>query len=306
MESKVIHIGPIEIFTESFGLPQDPAVLLIMGATAQGVMWHDDFCETLAGSGFFVIRYDHRDTGKSSRIDYANQPYYLHDLASDALSILDLHGIKSAHFVGASMGGQVAQTIAIHNSDRVSTLTCIMSTPNHLVFVDGFEGKDVTHHGLPASNPKILKYYQAILGIKAATQDEALALHKEALQQIMALPEHMVEVRMFEGRILKRLKSLTHIHNHSLALAASKDLHEDLHRISLPSLIIHGSEDFILPIEHGRKLAHLIKDSNFIEYKHMGHCFSAKIFSNLLDDLKKFWKKNSKNSRTIYYRNNKI
>lgn len=285
MHNKIIHHGEVQIYTENFGSPQNPCILLLMGATAQGVMWHDDFCNALASNGFFVIRYDHRDTGKSSRIDYAKHPYYLSDLAQDALSILDDYGIRKAHFIGASMGGQIAQTVAISHPQRVITLTCIMSTPNHLVFVDGFEGKDVTHHGLPASSPHILRYYEAILGIKASTQEESLALHKAALHEIMTMPEHLVEVRIFEGRILKRLKSLTHIHNHSLALAASRDLHEDLHKIKAPTLVIHGSEDFILPIEHGRKLAYLIEGSKFIEYEHMGHCFSGDIFRRLVGDL---------------------
>lgn len=289
MHSKIINHGEVQIYTESFGSPQNPCILLLMGATAQGVMWHDDFCSALANSGYFVIRYDHRDTGKSSRIDYTNHPYYLNDLAQDALSILDDYGIQKAHFIGASMGGQIAQSIAIAHPKRVITLTCIMSTPNHLVFVDGFEGRDVTHHGLPASSPQILRYYEAILGIKASSQEESLALHEAALRQIMTLPEHMVEVRIFEGRILKRLKSLTHIHNHSLALAASRDLHEDLYKITAPTLVIHGSEDFILPIEHGRKLAYLIKNSKLIEYKHMGHCFSPEIFRRLVGDLVGFY-----------------
>ncbi len=285
-----VYSGKIEIYTETYGSSANPAVLLIMGATAQGAFWHDDFCEALAKRGFLVIRYDNRDTGKSARIDYVNNPYYLEDLASDAKAILDDYGIDCAHWVGASMGGQISQLNAIYSPHRVKTLTCIMSTPNHQAFIDGFEGRDVIHHGLPASSPYILKYYQAILGIKATTKAEALKMYEAALHGIIEAPEHMVEMRIVEGNILKRLKNRNRIHNHSLALASSQDLHERLHRIKAPTLVIHGSEDFILPIEHGRKLAQLIKGSKFIEYEHMGHHLSTQIFNRLLEDLGGFLK----------------
>jgi pimeloyl-ACP methyl ester carboxylesterase len=288
MNNKVVYTNEIEIFTQSFGERSNPAVILIMGATAQGLMWPNSFCESLADLGLFVIRYDHRDTGQSSRIDYCAKPYYLYDLASDVLAILDSYQIDRAHFIGASMGGQIAQNIAINYPERVMSLTCIMSTPNHLVFVDGFEGKDTTNHDLPASDQQILRYYQAILGIKATTPQEANIMYERALKEIMSLPEHLVETRIFEGKILKRLKSLTHVHNHSIAMASSKDLHDDLHKIKARALIIHGKDDFILPVAHGRKLAQLIAGATFIEYENMGHSFNAMIFNKLLKDLKQF------------------
>ncbi|MDF3047132.1 MAG: hypothetical protein K0R73_250 [Candidatus Midichloriaceae bacterium] len=288
MNSKIVYTDGIEIFTQSFGERSNPPVILIMGATAQGIMWQDSFCEALANLGLFIIRYDHRDTGKSSRIDYFAKPYYLSDLANDALAILDSYCLESAHFIGASMGGQIAQNIAINHPGRVMSLTCIMSTPNHLVFVDGFEGKDTSHHELPSSNQQILKYYQSILGIKASSSEEAHAMYEQALKKIMLMPEHLIETRIFEGRILKRLKSLTHVHNHSIAMASSKDLHNDLHKIKAKTLVIHGKDDFILPVEHGRKLAQLIAGAKFIEYENMGHSFNKLVFHRLLEDLKLF------------------
>jgi pimeloyl-ACP methyl ester carboxylesterase len=290
VRSRIVHNGSVEIYTESFGSSVNPTVLLIMGATAQRVMWPDSFCYALSSLGFFVIRYDNRDTGKSSHVDYVNNPYYLEDLGADALAILNDYGIESAHWVCVSMGGQIGQLNAIYNPNRVKTLTCIMSTPNHLVFVDGFEGRDVSQHGLPASNPKILRYYQAILGLKPSSKDEAAKMYKSVLQEIMKTPEHMVEIRVFEGHILKRLKGINHIHNHSLAMAGSKDLHERLNMIKVPTLVIHGKEDSILPVEHGKKLAELINGAEFVEYENMGHCFSDEIFDKLFLDLSKFLK----------------
>lgn len=290
MHSKVVRHNDVDIYTESFGDITHPAVLLIMGATAQGLMWPDEFCLALSRKGLFVIRYDHRDTGKSSRINYVEKPYHLVDLAADALSILDDYGIEKAHWIGASMGSFIAQMNAIYNAHRVESLTCIMSSPNHLVFVDGFEGRDVSHHGLPASNPKILEYYEAILGVKAQSQEEAASKYTEILHSILDVPEHLVEIRIFEGRILKRLKSKYHIHNHSLALAESPSLREYLGSIASPTLIIHGSEDYILPREHGRMLATLIPGAKFVEYEHMGHCFSESVLVRFVKDFSEFCK----------------
>ncbi len=282
---KQIISGRISISTESFGDAVKPAVLLIMGATAQGIMWDEMFCKALASSGYFVMRYDHRDTGKSSRIDYNKEPYTLDDLKNDALAVLDGYGIKRAHFVAASMGSFVAQKIAIDNSDRIRTLTCIMSSPNHQIFVDGFVGNDISHHPLPASNPLILEYYQELLSINPTTVEEAEKLHSEAWKKVAGHEEHL-HIRMFEGKILKRLKNHKYIHNHSFALANSPDLYSQLDKIAVPTLVIHGEEDFVLPIEHGRHLAEKIKGAKFIPYKGMGHCFSKAVYTRLLADLK--------------------
>ncbi len=287
---KTVKIGNVDIYTENFGDSSNPAVLLIMGATAQGVMWDEKFCEALADFGYFVIRYDHRDTGKSSRIDYNASPYTLGDLTSDAISILKSYNISKAHFIGASMGSFIAQKAALIYPEMVKTLTCIMSSPNHQIFVDGFVGKDTSHHPLPPSNPLIMEYYQELLSINPKTIEESEQLHSEAWKKVSGHHEHL-SIRMFEGKILKRLKNHKYIHNHSFALANSPDLYGDLCKINVPTLIIHGKEDYVLPFEHGQHLSEMIRGSKFIEYDGMGHCFSEDVYKKLLKDLKQFWTK---------------
>jgi pimeloyl-ACP methyl ester carboxylesterase len=282
---KQIQSNNITLNTEHFGDSKNPAVLLIMGATAQGLMWDELFCKALANLELFVIRYDHRDTGRSSRIDYNKNPYTLYDLKEDAIAVLDGYGVKKAHFVAASMGSFIAQKVAIDNPDRILSLTCIMSSPNHQIFVDGFLGNDISHHPLPASNPKIMEYYQELLSINPKTVEESDKLHTEAWKKVAGHEEHL-HIRMFEGKILKRLKNHKYIHNHSFALANSPDLYNDLNKISVPTLVIHGEEDYVLPFEHGQHLAEMIKGSKFIAYKHMGHCFSEAIYRHLLIDLR--------------------
>ncbi|MCE2993602.1 MAG: alpha/beta fold hydrolase [Alphaproteobacteria bacterium] len=288
MGSKIIEYGGLSIYTEHYGIEKCTPILLIMGATAQGVMWDTAFCEALANNGLFVIRYDHRDTGKSSRVVYEEHPYYLSDLTSDAIAILDAYNVEKAIFCGASMGSFIAQNAAINYRAKVLALICIMSSPNHLVFIEGFEGRDTYHLGLPASDPNILKYYQTILDVKAETPEDAHNQYLAALKGIISVPEHLEEVRVFEGRILKRLKSKHHIHNHAFALAKSCDLHKSLHTIKQPTLILHGLEDSILPVEHGRALHHIISQSEYVEIQEMGHCFTPSIFAKVCAEVTDF------------------
>src|SRR3954464_11775405 len=139
MGESFARVGELEICYETFGDAGDPAVLLIRGRGTQMVAWHDDFCAQLAGRGFFVIRHDNRDIGRSSRIDGPvpslhqlllrdrGAPYTLADMAADSVGLLDYLGIEQAHIVGASMGGMIAQTIAIRYPQRTLSLVSIMS-----------------------------------------------------------------------------------------------------------------------------------------------------------------------------------
>lgn len=288
MNDYLISNGCIEIFTQSFGEPSNPAVLLIMGATAQAAMWETSFCEVLAEHNYFVIRYDHRDTGQSSRIDYDSNPYDLNDLADDILTIIKSYQLTKVHLVGASMGSFLAQHLAIKHPAIVSSLTCIMSSPNHLVFVDGFLKRE-HNHDLPTSHPKILEFYENIIALKPKSSDEAEELYKRAWIALTN-SHHQLETRIFEGKILRRLQNPKYIHNHSLALANSPSMLENLHLITAPTLIIHGEDDYILPLEHGIKLSQLIKHSQFISIPNMGHCFDQISYDIIANALLNFFK----------------
>ena len=140
MAESTCHVGEIEICYETFGDAGDPAILLIMGLGTQMVAWHDDFCALLADRGYFVIRHDNRDIGRSTHLDHLptpslvtlgkrdrNSPYTLADMAADSVGVLDHLGIEQAHIVGASMGGMIAQTLAIRFPRRTLSLVSIMS-----------------------------------------------------------------------------------------------------------------------------------------------------------------------------------
>ena len=124
-----VRSGPVRLWTQRFGRPADPAVLLVMGTSTQGIGWPDELVEALVNSGRQVIRFDHRDTGRSDSVDFATHPYALADLAADAAAVLDGHGVTAAHIVGASLGAAIGQWLAVHRQARVRTLTAMASYP---------------------------------------------------------------------------------------------------------------------------------------------------------------------------------
>lgn len=129
MADLTITRGEVELATETFGHSSDPALLLIMGAMASMLWWPEEFCKQLAAQGRFVIRYDNRDTGLSTTYPPGSTHYTLSDMAEDAVAILDGHGIKAADIAGMSLGGFIAQRVALAHSDRVRTLTILSSSP---------------------------------------------------------------------------------------------------------------------------------------------------------------------------------
>src|SRR5436190_18271757 len=129
MTGQIVKINAINLWHEQFGNPQHPTIVLMMGNSAQGIMWTDEFCERLIAQQFHVIRFDYRDTGLSTCIDYEINPYHLVDLMEDVISLLDALKIQHAHFVGLSMGGAIALLLAVYHAERVLTITSMMSSP---------------------------------------------------------------------------------------------------------------------------------------------------------------------------------
>jgi pimeloyl-ACP methyl ester carboxylesterase len=129
MAERIIDSNGIRLWTEDFGDRRNPTLLLVMGASAQGIQWPEAFIQPFVDKGFHVIRFDNRDTGQSSCFDFAKQPYNLNDLAADAVEVLDAYGVPAAHVAGASMGGMITQTLMIQQPKRVRSATIIMSSP---------------------------------------------------------------------------------------------------------------------------------------------------------------------------------
>jgi pimeloyl-ACP methyl ester carboxylesterase len=263
MSEKVFKINGIDICTESFGNPSNPAVLLIMGAMCSMVYWDDEFCQRLANTGRFVIRYDNRDVGRSTSYEPGTSNYTVVDMADDAVGVLDAYQIEQAHLVGMSLGGMIAQVVALRNPKRVLTITLMSSS---------LFGSDNNNRNLPPMDEKILAYHA-----NAAELDwfdkKAVANYLVAGSKILCGSNHIFdEKRAFQQvtKEINRANNLLSMFNHSLL--KGDDFYEDkIKEISVPALVIHGTEDTILPFEHALALVAEIPNSLLVTLKGTGH-----------------------------------
>jgi pimeloyl-ACP methyl ester carboxylesterase len=281
---RIVRANGIEIWCEDFGSPASPALLLVMGASAQGILWPEDFCGELASAGLHVIRYDNRDTGMSTCFDFAAAPYTLSDMARDAVGVLDAFGVARAHVAGASMGGMIGQTLALEYPARVRTLTTIMSTPF---------GASVQQSMAPGASGE-LAAHPRLLAAMAAQLAKPPRTHDERIESAVALwralagsgePFDEAEVRRREARVLARARNIDASQNHGLAIARSPDRLEALRGLRIPTLVFHGDDDPILPLAHGRLTAEAIPGARFVVIPGMGHDLPPKARARLAQEL---------------------
>src|SRR4051794_13866533 len=193
---EIAQVNGVDICVQTFGDPADASVLLIMGSSASMDWWEDEFCERLAAGGRFVVRYDHRDTGQSVTYPPGEPGYSFGDLVDDAVDLLDHFGLERAHLVGMSMGGAIAQLIALDHPERVASLTLIATGPP----APGPENPD-----LPSMSNETVERFMAI-----PTPDwsdrEAVIDHQVAFSHILAgsIPLDESSFRDLAGRIFDR------------------------------------------------------------------------------------------------------
>ena len=281
----------IEIEYETFGDPKSPPLLLIGGLGSQLLSWDEEFCEQLRDRGFFVIRYDNRDAGLSTKFEAAGEPdlmaafggdanaaYHLDDLADDAVGVLSALGIDAAHVVGVSMGGFIAQLVAINHPDRVLSLTSIMSGPGGQ---DGVapepEGAEVLTRIPPSTREGRIEHglwtRKALKG-SGDPFDEAM----ESRQVERAYDRSYYPVGT--GRQL-------------VAILAAQGRLERLSRIKVPTLVIHGTEDVLVPVENGRRVANAIPGARLLEFEHMGHNLPERVWQQVFDAIEELTKQAS-------------
>ncbi len=272
MTERVVQANGIEIWTEDFGDASHPTVLLIMGASAQGILWRDDMCEALVAGGRHVIRYDNRDTGQSSCFDFAEQPYTLSDMARDAVAVLDAYGIDRAHAVGASMGGMIGQTVAIEHPERIRSLTSIMSTPAGGEVATIIAG-ETTAGTLPGPTPEVIEATQKTLVNPPTTREDRIEQRLELFRVLagsLGSYDETARRAVFELEY-SRARDYESMGNHALAIGGSPDRRPALAKLSLPVLVIHGTEDPILPYEHGVATSKAIPGAELLTIEKMGH-----------------------------------
>ena len=259
MSEKLIRTDGVEIATQAFGNPADEPVLLVMGVMASMLWWPDEFCERLAAQGRYVIRYDNRDTGLSTTYAPGEAPYSFDDMTDDAGRVLDAYGIAAAHIVGMSMGGMIAQRLALRRPERVRTLTIIDSTP---IFFD------VSH--LPGTTPEYMKHSDSGASVDWNDRAQVIDFIVRDVKAIAGtpFPHDAAAARAFIERDYDRAKNFASVTNHFSA-AAGIDLSG--RKIGMPLLVIHGSVDPIFPVEHGEALAASASDAKMVRIEGGGH-----------------------------------
>ncbi|CAL9582697.1 alpha/beta fold hydrolase [Streptomyces sp. enrichment culture] len=287
---RMVPAGELQLWTEQFGDPDDPAVLLVMGAGAQGVQWNDGFVRRLVAGGRRVIRYDHRDTGRSSTVDFGTRPYTVDDMAADALAVLDGLGVEQAHFVGASLGGVIAQRLAATHPDRMPTLTAVASTPLGTDMGDivgrAMTGRPPLPGQLPPPAPELLALLASVPPSAASLEGYIAA--RTPLWRILhgsELPFDEEEYRAMEARVYERARDLSAALNHTRAGAAGFGAAEELAGVAVPALVLHGTADPMFPFAHGEALAAAIPGARLVPLPGMGHTLPSLLDGPLAEEV---------------------
>ncbi len=255
-------------------------VLLIMGTSTMGMGWPDELVDALLDGGRQVIRFDHRDTGRSDCVDFATYPYTLADMAADATAVLDGHGVAAAHIAGASLGGAIGQWLAVHRPERVLTLTAIMTGPmGHsagAAFARAFAGQEPDPDDLPPPAPRFLQHLVRLAAAPPATRDEHIAASVETWRVLNG------DVLPFDEQAARRLVEAAYdlsgdphaATNHDLAgKVMTEDRLAPLSSITAPTLVVHGTEDPLRPLPHGEAVAAQIPGARLVTVSGMGHGF---------------------------------
>jgi pimeloyl-ACP methyl ester carboxylesterase len=269
-----VNANGIQIEYETFGVSSDRPLLLIIGLGGQMIQWDEDLCKSFAERGYFVIRFDNRDVGLSSRFEAAGvpripeimekilkgekvqPPYTLEDMADDAVGLLDALGIPKAHICGMSMGGMIAQTITIRHPDRVLSLISIYSR---------------------TGNPELLPPKPEILGLLIApppNQREAYVEHMLRVFKAIAGPRFGVD-ETWTCRIMAESFDRGYYPQGTarqlVAVMTQRDRRPALALVKVPTLVIHGTDDPLVPVEGGKDTAKSIPGARLILIEGMGH-----------------------------------
>jgi pimeloyl-ACP methyl ester carboxylesterase len=288
---QIARANGIELCYEIFGDADAEPMLMIMGLGAQMIHWDDDFCRQLAARGFRVIRFDNRDIGKSTKLTGGKRltpiellklrflkipiaaPYRLSDMAEDVIGLMDELGIKSAHLVGASMGGMIAQEIAISFPQRVRSLTSIMSTT-----------------GNPKVPPPTREASAMLMAPPPATKEEYFERFAQTwkILRVGSFPEDEALDRARAERTFARGLNPAGVGRQLRAILASGSRKERLASVKAPTLVIHGTVDPLVRPEGGKDTAASIPGAKLLMIEGMGHALPIPMWPQIIDAIDKF------------------
>ncbi|NJP95638.1 alpha/beta fold hydrolase [Nonomuraea sp. FMUSA5-5] len=272
---RYVPSGPLRIWTERIGDPERPAVLMIMGSAAQSVSCPDALVGRLVERGVQVIRFDHRDTGRSSTVDFDAHPYTIGDLARDCLAVLDGYDLDSAHVAGTSLGGILAQWLAVHAPRRVRSLTVISSSPmGHdpgPVWARAQAGEPADPDDLPPPTPAYLAHLAA--GLPPGLESD-VALFRVFNGPVRPFDEPAARA-MLELALSRAADPAAAAHHHRAVWLDEPGLLAPLSSITAPTSIVHGDHDPLYPLAHGEALAAAIPGAALHVVPGMGHVMTS-------------------------------
>jgi pimeloyl-ACP methyl ester carboxylesterase len=256
----MVRTRGVELCSEAFGDPANPPILLVMGLGASMLWWEEEFCRMLADRGRLVIRYDHRDTGRSVTYPLGRPGYTSADLVADAVGVLDACQLPTAHIVGVSAGGAMAQLLTLDNPDRVRSLVLISTSPAL-----------PTRRRLPPPTEQFGRFMSTarvdwrdtdsvtdyLVGYSRMLAGGQRAFDEEAMRELV-------------HRDVARARDVAALQNHNILTDDGRQ-HESLSAIAAPTLVVHGTADPIFPIAHGRALAEEIPGARLLELQKAGH-----------------------------------
>ncbi len=276
----------IQLCYETFGDPANPPLVLIMGLATQMIVWDDDFCALLAARGFWVVRFDNRDIGMSTHFSKARTPriaelllaqatrikfrvpYTLRDMAADTIGLMDALGIRSAHVVGASMGGFIAQELAILYPSRLRSMTSIMSSTGD--------------PKLPGPTPRAL----AVLSKKVPLDRAGYVreyVHTWSVLHGNHFPFDAEKTARQGGAAYDRGINPPGVARQMMAIIASGNRRKALRGVTVPTLVIHGTADPLVPDAGGRDTALTIPGAQLMLIEGMGHSFPREVWPRIID-----------------------
>ncbi len=258
---RMIEAKGTELCTESFGNPTDPPVLLIMGIGASMLWWEEGFCQMVARRGRFVIRYDHRDTGRSGTYEPGRPGYTGEDLVDDAAGVLDAYRLRAAHIVGVSAGGAFAQLLALDFADRVLSLVLISTSP-------AMSGD----RALPPPTAEFARFV-ATAKVDWANPESVIEYLVDSSRSLAGSQRPFDEraSRDLARREVARARNIAALQNHNNIPEGDDRTRRPLSTITAPTLVIHGTADPMFPLEHAKALAHEIPDATLLPLEGMGH-----------------------------------
>lgn len=287
-EEYVAPVAPgIELCYQTFGSPDDDPLLLVMGLGGPMLWWNEDFCRLLAAAGFYVIRYDNRDTGRSSRAPGrvtrtgllraiagrgGRPPYTMSDLADDAVGLLDHLGLASAHVAGVSMGGMIAQTLAVEHPRRVRSLTSISSTTGR--------------RSVGWQHPRLAPMLLAARGPGREIYLETAARTWQMIGS-PAFPPDLDEVRERAGATYDRGVSGAGVMRQMMAVLHQPNREPRLRHLRIPALVIHGAADPMVHVSGGRATAAAISGAELLVIDGLGHDLPRPLWATFIEAIRR-------------------